>query len=302
MQCSLAFARTLARALALIAAAVPAAAFAQSADTVARLGSIELKAADLKRLLDAEPPAVRAQIAASPQALDRIVRTELVRRAVLAEALAKGWDKRPEVAAQIERAREQVVVSSFVNGLARPGADYPSDAEVKAFYDANQGSLMLPRRYRVAQIYVKRPGEKAAAEAAAKKVADALGRARAAGADFGALARSASEHAESAANGGEIGWVAEDNLIPEMRPVIARLAKGAVSEPVPTAEGWHVVKLLDVAEPAPAPLEQVRPSIANTLRLRKAQELERAYIDALLAKTPPSLNEAELAKLRGSLR
>jgi peptidylprolyl isomerase len=288
--------------LAIPLAIVMSSALAQSADTVARLGSVELKAAELKALLEAEPPAVRAQIAASPEALDRIVRTELVRRAVLAEALAKGWEKRPDVAAQIERARSQVIVTTYVNNLARPPADFPSEAEIKAFYDANQQSLMLPKRYRVAQIYVKRPGDKAGADAAAKKVGDALAKARAAGADFAALARTTSEHAESAAAGGDMGWLAEDNLIPEIRPVIPRLAKGAVSDPVPTAEGWHLVKLLDSAEPSPAPLAEVRPAIVNTLRLRRAQELERAYIDALLAKTPPSLNEAELAKLRAALR
>jgi len=58
----------------------------------------------------------------------------------------------------------------------------------------------------------------------------------------------------------------------------------------------------DVAEPSPATLEQARTTIVNTLRLRRARELERAYLDALLAKSPISLDEAELAKLRESLR
>jgi peptidylprolyl isomerase len=291
--------RTLAAAL---AAGVVFPATAQ--EPVGRLGSIALTSADVRRLVEAEPPEARARIAASEDLLDRLVRTELVRRALLAEAAREGWDKRPEIAARIERAREQVVVTTYVNALVRPPAGYPTEAEVSAFYDANRASLMLPRRYRIAQIYLARPpgGDKTAADAAAKRAAEVAEKARAPGADFAALAKESSQHAESAARGGEMGWVAEANLVPEIRPAVTRLAKGAVSEPVPTARGWHVVKLLDVAEPSPATLEQARPTIVNTLRLRRARELERAHLDALLAKSPISLDEAELDRLRASLR
>jgi peptidylprolyl isomerase len=271
---------------------------------VATLGPIALAAADVRRLLEAEPPEVRARLAASPELLDRLIRTELVRRAVLAEAEAAGWDKRPEVAARIERARQQVVVTAYVNDLARPPADYPGEAEVKAFYDANQASFLLPRRYRIAQIYLARPasGGEAAADAVAKRAAELARQARVPGADFAALAKAHSQHAESASRGGETGWVAEANLIPEIRPAVTRLAKGAVSEPVATAQGWHVVWLLDAAEPSPAPLDEVRATIVSTLKQRRAQELERAYLDAKLAKTPIAIDQAELERLRGSLR
>lgn len=129
-----------------LAAAVVFPALAQPPPPVARLGQVALTPAEVRRLLEAEPPEVRARIGASPELLDRLVRTELVRRAVLAEARSAGWDKRPEVAARIERAREQVVVTTYVNDLARPPADYPGEPEIKAFYDANQKNLLLPRR------------------------------------------------------------------------------------------------------------------------------------------------------------
>jgi peptidylprolyl isomerase len=287
---------------AVLAAAVTSPAFAQQ--SVGRLGPFTLTSAEVRQLVDAESPEARARMAASPELLDRAVRTELVRRALLAEAEGKGWDKRPEIAARIERARLQVVVTTYVGDLVRPPADYPTEAEVRAFYDANRASLLLPRRYRLAQIYLARPagGDQAAIDAAAKRADELAGKAHAPGADFAALARESSQHADSAARGGELGWVAEGNLAPEIQPAVTRLAKGAVSEPVLTARGWHVMKLLDVAEPSPATLEQARTTIVNTLRLRRARELERAYLDALLAKSPISLDEAELAKLRESLR
>lgn len=275
------------------AAALPAAA----QDVVARMGSIAISAAEVKALLDTQPADVRKAIAASPDALEQSLRTELVRRAVAAEAQAKGWDKRPEVAARLARAREEIVVTTYVNELARPPNDFPSAAEVQAFYDANRERLQLPKRWRVAQIYVKRPADKPGADAAARKAADLASRARAPGADFAALAKGASEHA-SAAAGGEVGWLVEAAMIPEIRPVVTRLNKGQVSEAIATPEGWHIVRVLDVAEPGPAQLDDVREQIVNTLRLQRAQELERKYLDALVARTPISIDKAALDKLR----
>jgi peptidylprolyl isomerase len=274
-----------------------AAAPAWSQEAVGRMGSIVITAAELKGLLDAQPPEARQALAASPDALEQSVRTELIRRAVAAEAQGRGWDKRPEVAARVARAREEVIVTTYVNELARPPADYPSNADVLAFYESNRDKLQVPKRYHVAQIYVKRPAEKPAADAAAKKVADLAAKARAPGADFAALAKAGSEH-ESAAAGGDVGWLPETQTIPEIRPVLAKLAKGQVSDVVPSAQGWHILKLIDVADAGTAPLESVRPQIVNTLRLQRARELERQYIDGLLAKTPVSIDKAALDKLR----
>ena len=270
---------------------------ASAQDAVARMGGITLSTAEAKALLDAQAPEVRKALLASPEALERSLRTEIIRRAIEAEAQGKGWDKRPDVAQRISRAREEIIVATYVSSLARPPADFPGAAEVQAFYDANRDKLILPRRYRVAQIYLKRPAGQAEADAAARKAADLAAKARAAGADFGALARASSEH-ESAANGGDVGWMAEATMIPEIRPVLLGMSKGQVSEAVATADGWHVLKVLDVAEPGPAPLEDVRTQIVDTLRLQRAKELERQYLDALLAKTPVSVDKAALEKLR----
>jgi len=106
-----------------LAAAVTFPAFAQQ--SVGRLGPFTLSPAEVRQLVEAEPPEARARMAASPEPLDRLVRTELIRRALLAEAEGKGWDKRPEIAARIERARQQVVVTTYVGDLVRPRPTTP---------------------------------------------------------------------------------------------------------------------------------------------------------------------------------
>jgi peptidylprolyl isomerase len=261
------------------------------------MGAVSLTAAELKSLLEVQPPEARKRLLSSPEALEQAVRGELVRRTLLAEARGKAWEQRPDVAAAIGRAREQIVVSSYANELARPPDGFPGEAEVRAFYDANRDKLIEPRRYRLAQIYVVRPADATAAQTALERARDLAARARVPGADFAALARSASEHA-SAASGGEVGWVEESQLIPELRATLSELQVGSVAGPVATTDGWHVVRLAEISAPKPLPLDSARAMIVAALRLRRAQEAEQRYIDALLATTPPMIDRDALEALR----
>ena len=63
---------------------------------------------------------------------------------------------------QIERAKEQVVVASYMNHTARAPANFPSEEALKQTYEANKTSLIAPAQYRVAQIYL--PHDKESAE------------------------------------------------------------------------------------------------------------------------------------------
>lgn len=274
------------------------------AGVAARMGDAELRIDEVKALVDGLPPEAKAQLAANPAELPRIVRTELLRRAVALEARSKGWDKRPEVNVQMERAREQVLVSTYMNSVARPPESFPSESEVRAAYDQSQAAFVAPKQFRLAQIFVAAPPEsdKAAFAKAQAKASDLGEKARKKGADFAALAKTGSEHAESAAKGGDMGWAAEATLVQELREPVAALKKGDVSAPIRTPRGWHILRLDDVREKGVRPLPEVRDQIVSALRLRRAQETEQAYLTLLSNRTPVHVNDAEVAKLQGTLK
>lgn len=271
-------------------------------DVVAKLGATEVRLSDLRRLLEAQPKEVRDQLLASPPALDRVVRTEVFRRALLAEARTKGWDKRPEVILQMERAREQVLLSSYMGEMARPPAEFPSEQDLTAVYNANQAEFTVPKQFRVSQIFVALPKDapKAEVDRLRKKAEDISTRAQAKDADFARLAQANSDHKPSAAQGGDLGWLVEREMIPEMKSVIPLLIKGDVPKPVKTEQGWHVVKLVDTRPQSVRPLAEVRTQLIPVLRQRRAQELERKYMDDLVDKTPLGVNEIALGRLRNA--
>src|SRR5258708_37540901 len=113
-------------------------------DLVGKMGDVELHSSELKAVLEAQPLESRRQLATDPAALERLVRSELMRKAVLNEAKQKGWDKRPELQPLIDRARDQVIVSSFVSNVAKPGDGYPPEDESKQFYESNKAQLVAP--------------------------------------------------------------------------------------------------------------------------------------------------------------
>jgi peptidylprolyl isomerase len=253
-------------------------------DVVASSGAISLRAADIERALALYSDSERHQILNSPPALDRFIREELIRRVLIEEAYTKGWHERPSVVAAMERAQEQALVASYMNNLTQPPDEYPDEAAVRAFYGKNQALFVRPRAYRIAQIYLAMPsGADPQTEAAvARRAAELAKLVAAPGAGFAALAHARSEHVPSAANGGDMGWLSEHELIPEIRVAVANLAKGVTSGPVRTAEGWHVLKLLDERPGGMRSLEEAREAILNTLRSQRTQENERAYLDELL--------------------
>jgi parvulin-like peptidyl-prolyl isomerase len=277
---------------------------ANAQEVVGKMGDVELKAAEVKSLIDALPAEARRRLGADPQQLERAVREQLILKAVLAEAKQKGWDKRPELQPMYERAREQVIVTTYVNSVAKPPESYPSEEELKQFYDQNKAQLQSPPQFQLAQIYLPAPEnmEKPKADEVAKKASEISAKLSKTPADFAKLAKESSAHKESADKGGEIGWVNEEVMVIEIRRVVTRMNKGDISPPIKSAAGWHIIKLIDKRPPSLRPLAEVRPNLVAAMRQRKAQEGEKTYIEALSTKARPTINQIELTKIQDALK
>ncbi|HEX3487425.1 MAG TPA: peptidylprolyl isomerase [Micropepsaceae bacterium] len=266
---------------------------------IARLGSTEFHAADLANFVRLLDPELRKKAIADPQTMNKLIGLELARIAVLNEARAKNWQLRPDVARQIERARDDVIVNSYLASVSTLPKDYPSAADIQTAYDLNRDNFMAPRQFRLAQIFFASPkGANKKTEEAAKKKADDLARqAKAVNVKFEDVARARSEHKSSAAQGGDLGWAASEQIAPEIRKEIVGMAVGEISDPIRTAAGWHIVRLVATKPAAPRPLAEVKESLAVMLRQRKSKDSQQGYVTKLLEKNPVAVNEADLRKM-----
>ncbi|MGP1394303.1 MAG: peptidylprolyl isomerase [Inquilinaceae bacterium] len=110
--------------------------------------------------------------------------------------------------------------------------------EALARIEANRGKP----EYLVAELFLT--VDDPAREAEVATLADDLVQQIRGGASFAAVARQFSQ-AAGAANGGDLGWVVEGQLDPELEQVVRTLGTGQVSDPIRTLTGYHVILLRD---------------------------------------------------------
>ena len=99
------------------------------------------------------------------------------------------------------------------------------------------------------------------------------------GVDFAELAKEKST-GPSGPGGGSLGWAGKGSFVPEFEAAMLGMEVGAVSAPVKTQFGWHVIKLNETRnQPAPK-LDVVRDEIEDGLRAealdKRVSELEAA--------------------------
>jgi peptidylprolyl isomerase len=266
---------------------------------IARLGGSEFHAADFADFIRLLDPALRKQAAADPQVRNKLIGLEMARIAVLKEANAKNWQQRPDVARQIARARDDVIVNSYLASISGVSKDYPSQAEIQSAYDLNRDAFMMPRQYRLAQIFVASPkgADKKTEEAAKKKLGELAQKLKAPNAKFEDVARAGSDHKSSAAKGGDMGWAAQEQIVPEIRNEIVGMTVGEISQPIRSDAGWHIVRLIATKPAQPKPLAEVKESLVTSLRQRKTKDVQQSYVAKLLESSPVSVSEDGLKKL-----
>lgn len=99
------------------------------------------------------------------------------------------------------------------------------------------------------------------------------------GADFGEMASKESEDRGSAVKNGELPWFGIGRMVQEFEKAAFELKnKGDISEPIKTAYGWHIIKLLDTK-----PLASFEAKKEEIERQIKRDERANAGQDAFVA-------------------
>jgi len=272
-----------------------------AAEVVASVGGTDVTREELRAYVETFGAQEQSSLAKDPGLLSQIVRSYLARQAVLKEARARKWEQQPSVKAKLDRMRDQALVELYLEEVSRPPEGYPGDAEVRTAYEAGKKAFELPRQWRLAQIFIAAPsGSDRESEEKVRERLDAVTRKLAKkGSDFAATAAAESDEKGAAQRGGEIGWLAEEQMVPGIRATVAGAAKEAVSEPIRLADGWHVVKVLDTRPASIRPLSEVRDVIVAELRAERIKANRQAHLAGLLEQNPPAINELALSKVLG---
>lgn len=198
----------------------------------------------------------------SPE-LRNAVKRELIMRELLAqEAVKKGLNKDPEVAAQLELAKQSVLVAAYRQNFLKKNT--LSDAALKAEYDKAKAEAG-DKEYKARHVLVE-------SEAQAQDIINKLR----AGEKFEELAK-VSKDEGSKNRGGELDWAPPATYVKPFADALSKLEKGRYTEtPVQTRNGYHVI-LLDDVRPAQFPsFDEVKGRVANAMQ---AQAFEKNVRD-----------------------
>jgi peptidyl-prolyl cis-trans isomerase C len=233
---------------------------------VARIDGHEILIADVRDAIQALPEQYRNL---PMETLFTAMVDQLIdRHLMVARARALNLGDDLEVKRTLRQLESRVLEQTYLRRIVEGRV---TDEAVRRRYERDKDTLSGGKKVRARHILVKTRDE-----------AMAILREISRGKDFATLAREKSI-GPSKTQGGDLGFFTREAMLPAFSNVAFSLKKGEVSRaPVQTQYGWHVIKVEDIQEAGPPPLDDVK--------------------DELRAKMGDELVEAEIKRLRGDAK
>lgn len=235
-------------------------------DTITE-GDLAFAAEDMAQDLSQMPPEERRAF---------LVRILIDMKVMSNAARAAGMDQTPLFAQRQKYLEERALRRAY---FAEAIVGAVTEEAVRAEYDAFAAEFVPEDEIRASHILVETEQE-----------ANDLKTQIDGGADFVALAK---EHSidPGAANGGDLGFFGRGMMVPPFEEAAFALAEpGAVSAPVQSQFGWHIIQLEEKRQSAPPAFEQVAPQIQNQLLM----DTFTAKVDELMSGVTVEITDPEL--------
>ncbi|NNE53701.1 MAG: peptidylprolyl isomerase [Sulfitobacter sp.] len=180
---------------------------------------------------------------------------QLVQQAALADTYE--GDLPPRVTLSLENESRSLKAGEVLEKIMGQSI---SDEALQAAYDAQYTDAEAETEYNASHILVESEEE-----------ANALVEELEGGADFATLAREKST-GPSGPGGGSLGWFGKGMMVPSFEQAVIALEAGAISAPVETQFGWHVIRLNEVRQTEAPTLESVREELEQQIRQEIVQQ------------------------------
>jgi peptidyl-prolyl cis-trans isomerase D len=146
----------------------------------------------------------------------------------------------------------------------------PTDAALRKDYAAKQDTFRTPERVQARHILIK---SDASNDAAMKAKAEGILKQIQAGGDFAKLAMENSDDPGSKAQGGELGWIVKGQTVPEFEKAAFSLQPGQTSGLIKTTYGYHIIQVEKHEQAHLASFDEVRAQLINEA-MQRAQATE----------------------------
>ena len=191
---------------------------------------------------------------------------------------------------QVEDYRQQLVLNAYFDKFIEKNVN---DEAVKNYYGVNAEKFEEIKVHVAHILFRTRQGmTDEEIQVTKMKAYEAKGRLNK-GQAFTEVAKAMSEDRLSGKKGGDLGWINKGSIDPKFSDVAFELAEGEVSDPVRTAYGFHVLKVLAAPKTIKQSFNEVKGQIRHELKSKaKATEVQR-----LIDRTDVEIHQDNLKSL-----
>lgn len=230
---------------------------------VAKVNGQDITRLDVFNFIQTLPPNARQMPVQQlfPLAVDQIVSAKII--AAKTDKADLGDD--PDVKKQLEMAKQQIERTVYLQKEVEKAL---TEERLQAAYEKYKADFPEIDEAKAKHILVKD-------EKLAKDIIKQLNE----GASFDALAKAHSTDA-TAANGGELGYFAKTDVVPEFSEAAFSMKPEEYSKkPVKSEFGYHIIQLEDLRKRPPAEFEQAKPFLEGQLRQQILSEIVQKWRD-----------------------
>jgi len=212
------------------------------AEIIAYQGDVTLSQVEIDAAFSKLPPDERMRFIRDGAKVDQLIRALLKRKVIAADAAKAGYSQDPIVAARVSLEADRELAEAWLQKLMRemPEADY--EALAREDYLTNPESYRTPEVLDVSHILV---GTEDRTSAAARGLANSLAsQLRQDASQFDAFVAEYSDDPAKVNNGGRYREMRRGMMAKPFEEAAFGLESvGAISEPVQTDYGWHIIRL-----------------------------------------------------------
>ena len=159
----------------------------------------------------------------------------------------------------MDKIREDIEIYLLAEKMIGSSIDV-TEEEMKTYFEENKDSFDQKEQVKASHILVED-------EATAKKVKEELDN----GKDFAELAKEYSTDSSNAGNGGDLGYFGQGEMAEEFENAAFGMEINAISDPVKTEFGYHIIKLVDKKAAVTAEYNDHKEEIKDLLFDQKIQ-------------------------------
>ena len=168
-----------------------------------------------------------------------------------------GYQKDPEIVSKVEEYKKGLIREKYLNDMVYSKI---TDQDVLNEYNRIVDSLKGKEERKIKHILVENEDEINRVRRSVMRTGN-----------FEKIAQEKSIDKASARNGGDLGYVLKEELVPEFGDMAFILKVGEISKPVKTQYGWHIIKVEDVRPAQFLPFDQVKENIKSNLQQQAIQ-------------------------------